>query len=330
VKILVVRFSSIGDIVLTSSVVRAIKQQLSNVEIHYLTKEQFASIVVSNPNIDRVFTMKKSIDEVVDVLKQEHYDYIIDLHNNIRTTSLKRKLKRPSKTFNKLNVLKFLLVRFKWNRMPKIHVVERYFEAVKSLGVQNDRQIGDYFIQEEDQVNTLTELSFSPKEFVCLAIGAQFKTKQMPLNLLVEIVNASTQPVVIVGGTMDRNLALEILSKTTNKYVINTCGDYNLNQSASIVSQCNKLITNDTGMMHIAACFNVQIISVWGNTVPDLGMYPYYPNHPEKFSIHQVEGLSCRPCSKIGFQECPKKHFNCMNQQNASEIINELNKGIDN
>jgi ADP-heptose:LPS heptosyltransferase len=330
VKILVVRFSSIGDIVLTSSVVRAIKQQLSNVEIHYLTKEQFASIVISNPNIDRVFTMKKSIDEVVDALKQEQYDWIIDLHNNIRTTSLKRKLKRPSKTFNKLNFLKFLLVRFKWNRMPKIHVVERYFEAVKPLGVQNDRQIGDYFISKNDKIDTVKELGFVPNEFVCLAIGAQFKTKQMPLNLLVEIVNASTQPVVIVGGTMDRNLALEILSKTTNKYVINTCGDYNINQSASIVSQCNKFITNDTGMMHIAACFNVQIVSVWGNTVPGLGMYPYYPNHPEKFSIHQVEGLSCRPCSKIGFQECPKKHFNCMNQQNASDIINEVNKVIDN
>lgn len=329
-KILIVRFSSIGDIVLTSSVVRAIKNQLSNVEIHYLTKEQFSAIVSSNPNIDRVFTMQKSIDEVVEDLKKEQYDHVIDLHNNIRTVSLKRKLKRPSSTFNKLNIQKFFLVRFKINRMPKIHVVERYFEAVKAIGVQNDQQPGDYFIPEVDQINTVTELGFVPNEFVALAIGAQFKTKQMPLDLLLKIVDASTQPVVIVGGTIDRNVALEILSKTTNKHVVNTCGDYNLNQSASIVSQCSKLITNDTGMMHIAACFNVQIVSVWGNTTPDLGMYAYYPNQPEKFSIHQVEGLNCRPCSKIGFQECPKKHFNCMNQQNSTEIINEVNRLIDN
>lgn len=326
-KVLIVRFSSIGDIVLTSSVVRAMKEQLNNLELHYLTKEQFSSIVSSNSNVDRVFTMKKSIDEVVDELKKEDYDYIIDLHNNIRTASLKRKLKRPSKTFNKLNVRKFLLVKFKWNRMPKVHVVERYFEAVKTLGVVNDQKAGNYFIPVEDNIDTVKELGFNPREFVCLAVGAQFKTKQMPLDLLLEIVNASIHPIVIVGGVMDRNVALEIISKTTNKHVINTCGDYNLNQSASIVSQCHKLVTNDTGMMHIAACFNVQIVSVWGNTVPDLGMYPYYPNHPEKYTIHQVENLSCRPCSKIGFQECPKKHFNCMNLQNTEEIINDVNKG---
>lgn len=325
-KILVVRFSSIGDIVLTSSVVRALKQQLSNIELHYLTKEQFAPIVSDNPHIDSVFTLQKSIDEVVNELKKENYDWVIDLHNNIRTTSLKRKLGVKSSTFNKLNIRKFLLVKLKWNRLPKVHVVERYFEAVKSLGVKNDSLPGDYFIPDNDKIDTVTELGFVPNEFICVAIGAQFKTKQMPLKLLVELVDSSTKPVVIVGGMMDRNLALEILSSTINKDVINTCGDYNLNKSASIVSQCSKLVTNDTGMMHIAACFNVQIISVWGNTVPDLGMYPYYPNQPEKFSIHQVEGLSCRPCSKIGFQECPKKHFNCMNQQNASEIIKELNK----
>lgn len=302
------------------------KQQLSNLELHYLTKEQFSSIVSSNPNVDRVFTMQKSIDEVVDELKKENYDYIIDLHNNIRTASLKRKLKRPSKTFNKLNIRKFLLVKFKWNRMPKIHVVDRYFEAVKALGVVNDLKIGDYFIPEEDQIDTIKELGFTPKDFICIAIGAQFKTKQMPLNLLLEIVNNSIYPVVIIGGVMDRNLALEVLSKTTNKHVINTCGDYNLNQSASIVSQSKKLVTNDTGMMHIAACFNIQIVSVWGNTVSDLGMYPYYPNQSEMFTIHEVENLNCRPCSKIGFQECPKKHFNCMNLQNSEQIITEVNK----
>jgi ADP-heptose:LPS heptosyltransferase len=76
--------------------------------------------------------------------------------------------------------------------------------------------------------------------------------------------------------------------------------------------------------MHIAACFNVSIVSVWGNTIPALGMYPYYPNHSEKYSMHQVEGLSCRPCSKIGFQTCPKKHFNCMHLQNTVAIAEDL------
>ena len=229
-KVLIVRFSSIGDIVLTSSVVRAVKQQLPTTELHFLTKEQFSGIVADNPHVDRVFTMKKSIDEVVSELKKENYDWVVDLHNNICTTSLKRKLGVKYTTFNKLNIRKFFLVKFKWNRMPKVHVVERYFDAVKPLGVKNDELPGDYFIPEKDNVDTLAEFAMNPKEFISLAIGAQFKTKQMPVKLLVEIANAATKPVVIVGGSMDINSALEVLAKTTNKHVINTCGDYNLNQ----------------------------------------------------------------------------------------------------
>ncbi len=324
-KVLIVRFSSIGDIVLTSSVVRAMKQQLNNVEIHYLTKEQFSGIVASNSHISKVVTITKSIDEVLDTLKSEQYDYVIDLHNNVRTVSLKRKLGVPSKTFRKLNVAKWLLVRFKWNRLPKMHVVDRYFEAVQSLGVVNDDLPGEYFIPPEAKVDVQQKLGVAPKSYITIAIGAQFKTKQMPVSLVVEIVRKSTKPVVIVGGEMDKAFAERVINQVTEQKVISACGNFNLNGSASIVAQSAKLITNDTGMMHIAACLSIPIVSVWGNTVPDFGMYPYYPNQPELFSMHEVEGLSCRPCSKIGFQECPKKHFNCMHQQDVEAIVEDMN-----
>lgn len=320
-KVLVVRFSSIGDIVLTTPVLRGLKEQLKDVKIHYLTKRQFVGILESNPRIDKIYTMDKHIDELIPELKKENYDFVIDLHNNLRTRSLKAKLKRPSESFNKLNWKKWLLVKFKINHLPKIHIVERYFETVSSLGVKNDEKPCEYFISENDEVEVSEKLGVEPKEFVAIAIGAQFKTKKMPKELLVKIISRLKEPAVLLGGEMDADFANEIIDALPNFTIKNACGGFNLSQSASIVKQCKRLITNDTGMMHIASCFDVQIISVWGNTVPDLGMYPYYPNNKDKFSIHEVKGLNCRPCSKIGFQECPKKHFGCMMKQNVEEIV---------
>ncbi len=318
-KILFVRFSSIGDIVLTTPVVRATKLQLRDVEIHYLTKKSFRTILENNPHINQLITIEKEIDEVIDRLKKENYDLIIDLHKNLRTKRLKIKLKVPSYSFDKLNWKKWKLVNFKINSMPKVHIVDRYFGAVKSLGVNNDGKTCEYFIPSKDEIDIEKEFGF--KEFQSIAIGAQFKTKRMPKNLLVEILSKINSPVILLGGEMDAVLALEIIESLPNKKIKSACGGYNLNQSASIVKQSLRLITNDTGMMHIASCFDIQISSVWGNTVPDLGMYPYYPNQSDKYSIHEVKGLNCRPCSKIGFQECPKKHFDCMVKQNANEII---------
>ncbi|MBL1279486.1 MAG: glycosyltransferase family 9 protein [Fluviicola sp.] len=319
-KILVVRFSSIGDIVLTTPVLRGLKEQLPNVEIHYLTKKKFAVILENNPRIDQLHTMENHIDELIPTLKKEKFDLIVDLHNNLRTKTLKAKLKRPSKAFNKLNWKKWLLVKFKINKMPKMHIVERYFDTVASLGVKNDRLPCEYFIVENDEVDVQQALNVEAKKFVAIAIGAQFKTKKMPKELLVKIISQLNEPVVLLGGEMDADFANELIETLPDSTIKNACGGYNLNQSASIVKLCKRLITNDTGMMHIASCFDVQINSVWGNTVPDLGMYPYYPQNKEKFSIHEVKGLNCRPCSKIGFQECPKKHFDCMMKQDAGEI----------
>lgn len=320
-KVLVVRFSSIGDIVLTTPILRGLKEQIENVEIHYLTKKQFVSIVKDNPRIDKIYSMDKHIDEIVPDLKNEDYDFIIDLHNNLRTKSLKSKLRKPSKSFNKLNWKKWLLVKLKINRLPKIHIVERYFETVSSLNVKNDHLPCEYFIAENDEVDVLNKLNVKPNEFIAIAIGAQFKTKKMPKELLVKIISKLDVPVVLMGGEMDADFANELIETMPNSVIQNACGGFSLSESASIVKQSKRLITNDTGMMHIASCFDVQISSVWGNTVPDLGMYPYYPKNREKFTIHEVKGLSCRPCSKIGFQECPKTHFECMMKQDVDGIV---------
>jgi len=147
-KILIVRFSSIGDIVLTTPVVRCLKTQIDDAEIHYVTKVQYQPILQNNPYIDKIFFLKESIIELMNELKKENYDVIIDLHNNLRTRLLKWRLGSRSFSFNKLNVEKWLMVNFKINHLPDKHIVDRYLETVTRLGVKNDALGLDYFIPE--------------------------------------------------------------------------------------------------------------------------------------------------------------------------------------
>ncbi len=325
-KILIVRFSSIGDIVLTTPVVRAIHEQLPAVEIHYITKKSFASLLAENPHISKLYTIEKSVSEIIDQLKAEKYDCVIDLHKNIRTLRLKQSLGAKSYAFDKLNFQKWLLVNFKLNKLPEIHIVDRYFGAVKAIGVKNDHKQCELTFNSSHVVNTKEAFDFDPKSYLAVAVGAQFATKTMPEEVLASILSSINHPIVLLGGPTDveRGKALEQTLKHHAYPVVNAIAAFSLLQSASIVAQAKTILTHDTGLMHIATAFGVPIVSVWGNTVPELGMYPYYPNNKELYSIHEVKNLSCRPCSKIGYKSCPKKHFNCMTLQNTDAIILDL------
>ena len=335
-KILVIRFSSIGDIVLTTPVVRCLKKQLG-AEVHFLTKRGFEKILLNNPNIDRVFSIEKKISEIIKSLKLERYDYVIDLHNNLRSWQVKNALGVKSYSFDKLNFEKWLMVNLKINRLPHNHIVDRYLDTVKDLGARNDRQGLDYFIPKEDEIDVVKFLRenftrelppqyFDQKSenklpYLAFVIGAAHATKRLSVDKIVEICNGLNLPVLLLGGKEDKANGDAIAMKSTH-YVFNFCGMLNLNQSASAVKQARKVITHDTGLMHIAAAFDKKIISVWGNTIPEFGMTAY-TNEVENF---EVEGLSCRPCSKIGHQKCPKGHFDCMQKQDSKAIILSLNK----
>ena len=313
-KILVVRFSSIGDIVLTTPVVRMLKKQL-NAQVHYLTKSSYVSLLKNNPYIDSVYQIDNSISEVIADLKKEKYDYVIDLHSNLRTQILKFRLGMPAKSFNKLNMEKFMLTNFKLDNMPKIHIVDRYLETVKHLGVKNDNQGLDFFLSANDKL----DISIFPKNYIVFVIGGQHATKILPNEKIISIIKKVNKPVLLIGGPEDAHKGEEI-AKACNK-VVNTCGKYSILHSASLVQQATMVITHDTGMMHIAAAFNKKIYSVWGNTVPEFGMYPYLESEQSKRI--EVKGLNCRPCSKIGYDKCPKGHFKCMQEIDENLFLSE-------
>lgn len=317
-KILIIRFSSIGDIVLTTPILRCIKLQLKDVELHFITKQQFISVIENNTYVDKFYTIKDSLAEVVPQLKKENYDCVIDLHHNARTLKLKLALGKKSFSFNKLNWEKFLIVNLKTNKLPKTHIVDRYFETVKSLGVKNDKKGLDYFINEKDDIDIPSSLpSLFHNDYNVLVVGGSYYTKQIPVNKLKEICALSPLPIVLLGGKEDFINAEQVYQFHKNK-TINLCGKLNLNQSASIIQQSHKVITSDTGLMHIAAAFKKDIISVWGNTIPEFGMGPYLAGNNSQ--IVEVKNLSCRPCSKLGYKKCPKGHFKCMNDISFSNV----------
>jgi ADP-heptose:LPS heptosyltransferase len=313
-KILVVRFSSIGDIVLTTPVVRMLKKQL-NAQVHFLTKSVYVSLLKNNPYIDSVYQIDHSINEVIADLKKENYDYVIDLHNNLRTQILKFRLGVPSRSFNKLNMEKFMLTSFKMDSLPEVHIVDRYLDAVTNLGVKNDNEGLDFFLSDADKV----ELNLFPKDYIAFVIGGQHATKILPNNKIVSIIKKVEKPVLLIGGPEDAIRGEQISIQTEN--TINACGKYSLLQSAFLIQQAHSVITHDTGMMHIAAAFKKTIYSVWGNTVPAFGMYPYKADENSK--MIEVKDLNCRPCSKIGYDKCPKGHFKCMQEIDENLFLSE-------
>jgi ADP-heptose:LPS heptosyltransferase len=322
-KILVIRLSSIGDIVLTSPVVRCLKQQVPGAEVHFAVKRQFLPVVSSNPYINKVHVFGGDLQAFSRELKEERFDYIVDLHQNFRSWYIRGRIRVPSRGFRKLNFKKWLLTRLKINLLPDIHIVDRYFKATESLGIHNDGKGLDYFIAAGEEVELKTLQVGFQQNIVAFVIGAKHATKRLPVSKIAAICKLAGRPVVLLGGKEDAGRAEEIV-KQAGANVLSLCGMLSLNQSASLVRQADAVITHDTGLMHIAAAFRTRVISIWGNTVPEFGMSPYMPGNQENSVIIEVKGLPCRPCSKIGFDRCPKKHFRCMEEVELEEVVSSI------
>lgn len=333
-KILIIRFSSIGDIVLTTPVVRCLKKQLPDAEVHYLTKAGFKAVLEANPYIDKLHYLQDDLQAVIPSLQEENFDYVIDLHHNLRTMRVKKALGRQSFSFNKLNIQKYIYTTIKLNVLPDIHIVDRYLETVQSLGVKNDGRGLDYFIPETDRVKESDIPGGHLAGYIGVVIGAAHNTKKLPVHKLKELCGAIEHPIILLGGKEDREIGEQIAGVDPHK-IYNSCGKFNINESADLVRRAKLIITHDTGLMHIAAAFKKQVISIWGNTVPQFGMYPYYgalsPETPKDrlpYDIMEVRPLYCRPCSKIGYKKCPLGHFKCMEKISIKEIIERVNSRL--
>lgn len=314
-KILVIRFSSIGDIVLTSPVLRAVKSQFPAVEIHYLTKPAFVDLVKHNPHVDRVFALNKNIAQTIKELKKQNYDRIIDLHRSLRSRRIVSNGVGPvMQPWHKLNVKKFIFSKLKVDLLPDVHLVDRYFDALKKINVQDDGLGLEHYYDRSGL--SLGDFNIS-SPYVVFAIGGTYTTKRLPNEKIVEICSKLTEPVVLIGGDADTENGQEIAENTK---ALNLCGQLTFDQSAFLIENASHVICHDSGMMHIASAFDRPLSVIWGNTHPKFGMYPF---RVTEYYSHQLD-LKCRPCSKLGYDECPKKHFKCMNLQNVDEIVQKI------
>lgn len=332
-KFLVIRFSSIGDIVLTTPVVRCLKTQLPLAELHYLIKPKFKMVMESNPYIDKIHVLQDDWKSMIAELKEEKFDYIIDLHHNLRTLRVKKDLKIPSFSFNKLNIEKFIFTKLKWNVMPKhLHVVDRYMETVKPFGVENDGKGMDYFIPKEHEVTQKDIPHSHHLGYIAIVIGASYFTKKLPVYKLQEICRAIDHPIILLGAKEEFREG-EMIASVDPVKVYNACGKFSLHESADLVRKSKLVISHDTGLMHIAAALRRPVIAVWGSTVPSFGVAPYYgenylAHHAQPCDNVQVNKLWCRPCTKFGRKRCPQGHFKCMKKISIEEIVRQVNKRL--
>lgn len=319
-KFLIIRLSSIGDIVLTSPIVRCLKKQ-TDAQVDFICKDTFTSLKHNNPYVDQVWSYEEALEDDFKKLRAEKYTAVIDLHKNFRSSEIIRKLGVLSNSFNKINLRKWLMTQFKINSLPDVHIVDRMMASIAYLKVQNDEEGLDFFIDQKNQID-LKEYNL-PSQFLVLVLGAAHFTKRMPFELMDELIKKTTHSVVLIGGPSEKEVAKRL--KEAHPSIVNQVGLLNLQESASIIQQSSLVVTPDTGMMHIAAALKRPIISVWGNTIPAFGMAPYFGKHKISEQIIQTNGLSCRPCSKIGYDQCPKGHFKCMREISIQDII----EGID-
>ena len=302
-----------GDIVLTTPVIRALYQQL-NAKIDFLTKSQHVTLLSNNTYINKIFSLENDIN----TLQYNKYDYVVDLQNNLRSWKIRAKMNTKSFVFNKKSFKRYLLIYFGINLL-KNHVVDRYFETITKLNVINDNKGLDF------NVSPSINLDFDLNQtYITWCLGGTHHPKKLSGDQIAKVVSKLKVPVVLIGGDNDLEIAEHVLYNTESKLVYNFCGKLSIQESSYLIKKSKMLLTNDTGMMHIAASFSMPIISFWGCTKPSLGFSPYVSSSK---SVKIITPTTFRPCSKHG-KTCRVKQEGCIKNISSKKIIEEVNRLI--
>lgn len=331
-KILVIRFSSIGDIVLASPVFRCLKKQLADTELHFVTKRSFAAVTSANPYIDHFFYYEDNMEELIASLKKEKYDYVIDLHRNWRSRKIRKSLKAKSYVIRKLTVEKFLLTEFGINLMPKRHITQRSLDTILPLGVKDDGYGLDYFIPEKDRLKQEDLPMSHSAGYLALVIGANHYTKRLPVDQLKTLCSLIQYPIILLGGK-DESAAGQQVAAIDDVRIYNACGKFSLNESADIVRGAKLVVSHDTGLQYIACAFRKPLLAIWGGTSPKLDVEPYYGSlfmqtQQEPVYENVLMDLRCQPCSKYGGASCPLGHFRCMKGLDMGRLAAQINQRL--
>jgi ADP-heptose:LPS heptosyltransferase len=321
-KILIIRLSAIGDVLLATPLIEQTRNAFPDAEIHFLTKPDHAPLLAENPFLNRVMTT----DAFSENGDESEYDAIIDLQNNRRSRALRKGKSARIVQYEKQNWKKFLLVRFKWNLYREsVPVPLRYLSAAEPLGVRDGGSVMQFFLSDAEKETAKNFRESLP--VIAIGFGAKHFTKRFPPEKFASVINqlVDDERAVcwLLGGNDDAPLAETIMHAVTKKHCVkNFSGILSLRETAMRLSVCEVMLSNDTGLMHLAACFQKPIVAMFGSSVTEFGFAPFRtPN-----VIIENKTLDCRPCSHIGKSTCPKEHFRCMNDLRDDEIIGAVKK----
>jgi lipopolysaccharide heptosyltransferase II len=338
-NILIARFSSIGDIVLTTPLVRAVRRRFPNARIDFVTKREFAELMQTNPHITTVYpydacTGIRGVFVLARQLRAQRYDLLIDLHKNFRTYCL-RFLTNPGQivAFAKQIVTRTLLVKTGINRYGKVFPIpERYLKPLHRFGVVNDDQGLELFPTAADwsQVNTIFEQEHLAEGELVIGFGpiTAHPLKQWPVERFMELGQQLVQcygaRILLFGGTMDVQKVQRIAEQIPNAPMV-LCGRLSLLETAAAVQRCDLFVGNDTGIVHIAAAMQRKVIVLYGPTVEEFGFYPYRTQ-----ALVLCKTLPCRPCTHTGKGICRLKTHACMYHITTAEVIEAVGKMLGN
>lgn len=329
-KILIIRLSSIGDIILVSPLIRLVRKRFPQANIDMVVGAEFEELISFNPNLNRVIlfnrqTGLRGLLKLCKKIRQERYDLIIDLHKKIRsfliclTSGAKQRA-----SYNKHSFLRFLLVKFKINRYSDIPFTSNlYLKSLQRFDIEDDGQGLDLYItpsKERVILDLLRRKGISKEDILIgLAPGAHWYTKRWLKERYIELSNFLIQnkkaKIVILGGREEVKLSDEIKASLLSEPITVT-DSLSLMETAALLKRCKILISNDTGIMHMAAAVKTPVVAIFGPTVKEFGYYPYRVDNRVI-----SKDLPCRPCSTKGSSKCKINTFDCMRLISTNEVL---------
>ena len=326
--ILVIRLSSLGDILLTTPIVRLLRQHCPQAQIDFLVKAQYADLLRSHHCIDRLvlFEERQTLGHTLRALRQARYDLVLDLHRTLRSRLLSYGLlARHKLAYNKHPVRRALLVYGGWNRLrAKTPVPELYAAPLRRLGITAALPALEMHLAPGSQDAMCTQLrqvfpGAQGRPYLAVAPGARWLTKRWPVERFAtvaqELAAAQDAAVVVLGGAEDRPLGQK-LCDNLRVPALDCTGRLTLMQTAALLRRCRVLISNDSGLMHMAVALRVPVVAMFGPTVQEFGFYPFQAR-----AQVMSTALACRPCSTKGSARCPRGHHHCMQQITSAEVL---------
>jgi heptosyltransferase-2 len=314
--VLVVRFSAIGDILLLTPLLRAIRARHPGARVAVLTKERYAPLLSHNPHVSEVLgvTPDEGIMAIAERVRSVRYTHLLDLHGNLRSHALRRLAPGPWRSYAKRGLERAVLITTKRDRYrDHVPVAERYFEAAKELEIEPDGGPPDFFIAEEADCRAAERLVAlglgRDRPVVAIAPGAAHATKRWPVEYWVELIGRITPTgadVAVLGGPDDAEAGDEI-ARRAGDHAGSLAGALGLQETGAVIRRAEVLISGDTGVMHMATGVGTPVVALFGPTVRQFGFFPY------RSPAQVVElDLPCRPCSAHGDRRCPLGHHHCM------------------